>query len=523
MSYRSNPYIVGSVVTGKDFYGRNTLLDKIFWQNRPIVHLLGLRRIGKTSLLKALAARGKALDFNLQRIHGWAEFHRVLSRRFKKRQQKREPLLPWLKNLEPILKSEDVFEFLEILDDELDEAGDRLWLLLDEAECLINLGRQDVRALQKFRSVIGELQAIQIVFASAKQLTELDELTSNVWHGSPFLNHFPPPLYIGGLEDEAGLALIRQTQNHTPLPVSTELCQAICHRTNYHPYFIQRLCYKLWERSSEAEAWKVGDLDFSITSRLKSILKSDFDYLSHPERQIMQAVLRQYRLPDIHPAYVQGLVKFGYLRSDETDYEIGNEFFRNYLFGLENAAWTMPSKTSAGSTQRLYEKSETPIKEMTMSDPYSITWALMVMEKTTEFLFGQAGEMLKEWRERRKQTESASPQPETAITDQINDPQTLKSTVKVRLETLNEQSQQAASRMKVQEIDSLLKQIEDLHRNKLMYAEEATKLPSLDDRLAIRRRIEDIDNQMAQKTASMRQVLEELIGQKIQVPALDKQ
>jgi hypothetical protein len=93
---------------------------------------------------------------------------------------------------------------------------------------------------------------------------------------------------------------------------------------------------------------------------LYHILKKDFEYLSDPERQIIRAVLTQQTLPSFYRLYLQGLTALGYLRQLETGYEIGNDFFKNWLLDLENQDWTAASKIAAESTLRLYEKAEKP-------------------------------------------------------------------------------------------------------------------------------------------------------------------
>lgn len=160
--------------------------------------------------------------------------------------------------------------------------------------------------------------------------------------------------------------------------------------------------------------------------------------------------------------------------------------------------------------------------EKNMVDPYSITWALMVLDKATTFLFDQAGEFLKERREKRKnQEESSSQIHQEPERQELVDQETLKSSLNKQVLLLEEQSQSTAHRIKIKETESLLKQIEELHRNKLLYSEEATHLPSLDDKIAIRRRIEDIDGQIEEKANRMRRIIEQLSQQEIYIPALD--
>jgi hypothetical protein len=134
--------------------------------------------------------------------------------------------------------------------------------------------------------------------------------------------------------------------------------QAICRCTNCHPYFIQWLCFHLWAQNPDPGAWRVGDVVCSSSPQLHHILKKDFEYLSDPERQIIRAVLTQQSLPSFHRLYIQGLTTLGYLRQLDAGYEIGNDFFKNWLLDLESQDWTEPSQISAEPTLRLYEKVE---------------------------------------------------------------------------------------------------------------------------------------------------------------------
>ncbi len=352
MTHRYNPYIVGSPVEGDDFYGRETLLDKIWGRPDKITHLLGMRRVGKTSVLRKLAIMGQALYLDLQEVGDWAEFGRVLQAELNAAKAK----FPWLP-LAELNQTTDWFEWLKLLDKYIDQAGGHLWLLFDEAEILIELGQQNISALRKLQSFLRRLKALQVVFASAKRLTELDTLTANSpGYGSPFLNEFPPPLYLGGLDDQAALALIRQSQNPPSLPVSDEIAQAICRYTHNHPYFIQWVCYHLWEQNPNATAWRIDENTFKISPELQRILKNDFEYLSDPERRVIWASLNQQPWSKPDQPYVEGLTLLGYLRQTSNGYEIGNNFFKDWLLQLETESWAKASLISAEATLNLYEK-----------------------------------------------------------------------------------------------------------------------------------------------------------------------
>jgi hypothetical protein len=353
MTYRYNPYIVGVPVTGTDFYGRQIILDKIWNQRTPVVHLLGLRRIGKTSVLKQMAATTKtAIYLDLQCVGSWVEFAEVLQDEIAANQSH----FPWLPVAEVLGQEMDVFRLLKLLDRRFHEAGDHLWLLLDEAEILIELGQADLTALRKFQSAFRHLKAVQLVFASAKRFTELNELTAQPGYGSPFLNEFPPPIYLGGLDDDDAQALIRQSNEPPALDLSDNLVRAIGQHTNNHPYLIQWVCYHLWEQNTAPTHWRLGDHTFKASPDLQQILKTDFDYLSAPERQVIQAVLTHQPPAEAYHPYIQGLTNLGYLCQTDAGYDIGNDFFKNWLFDLDSQDWHKPGRVSAEATLSLYKK-----------------------------------------------------------------------------------------------------------------------------------------------------------------------
>lgn len=49
-----NPYIVGTAVTGGQFYGREELIQEVLTSEKNCFCLMGNRRIGKTSFLRQL-------------------------------------------------------------------------------------------------------------------------------------------------------------------------------------------------------------------------------------------------------------------------------------------------------------------------------------------------------------------------------------------------------------------------------------------------------------------------------------
>jgi AAA+ ATPase superfamily predicted ATPase len=142
-----NPYIVGDPVMGRDFYGREAIIETICERRDRAVHVIGMRRIGKTSLLRQLESQLPAIFLDFQAAVGRTGLARQVQRGLR-RLNRQHPWLP----------------------------PPSLWLLCDEAEGLIDLGQQDSEALKMLRGVIWGGRALRAVLASAKNLVKLDDL-----------------------------------------------------------------------------------------------------------------------------------------------------------------------------------------------------------------------------------------------------------------------------------------------------------------------------------------------------------
>lgn len=348
----SSPYVVGDPVIGSNFYGRQAKLAELLYGESKTAHVLGMRRIGKTSLLRQLATLTPSLHLDFQALVGQPKlFDRQVSRELKRLRRQYD----WLPNPS---QDEDGFTALEEASWQAENQGIILFLLCDEAEGLLDF---EASFLRRLRGLIWGPVRLRTIFASAKNLSQLDDLCQQ-WQTSPFLNNFPPPLYLAGLDDAAATALIRQAQASVPLAVSDETVAAIKEYTGYHPYLMLWLCHHLWEKHTSPKAWLVELADLQPTDQLVRRLQMDFDYLSDPERRILHAVAHKKPLPTTVAAdYVRGLTQLGYLRLVGDVYAIGNIFLAKWL---ESADWTAESHIPAKSTLNLYQKESLVVREL---------------------------------------------------------------------------------------------------------------------------------------------------------------
>jgi len=351
-----NPYIVGDPVMGRDFYGREAIIETICERRDRAVHVIGMRRIGKTSLLRQLESQLPAIFLDFQAAVGRTGLARQVQRGLR-RLNRQHPWLP------PPDEGKSAFELLEDADEQAEAEGASLWLLCDEAEGLIDLGQQDSEALKMLRGVIWGGRALRAVLASAKNLVKLDDLCRE-WRTSPFLSNFPLPLYLGGLTDEAADALITQSQSESPVKAAPKLRAEIRRLANKHPYLIQWLCHRLWQPDNTLRPITPRDLE--PDEHLAARLRMDFDYLSDTERRILhevyvaeQVTAAQLQatldLPGLS-TFLYGLTQLGYLRQEGEVYAIGNRFLASWL---EMAPWEESSKVSDKATLATYSGQRT--------------------------------------------------------------------------------------------------------------------------------------------------------------------
>ncbi|MBN2396479.1 MAG: hypothetical protein JXC36_08485 [Candidatus Atribacteria bacterium] len=163
-------------------------------------------------------------------------------------------------------------------------------------------------------------------------------------------------------------------------------------------------------------------------------------------------------------------------------------------------------------------------KGINMEDTFLVTWGTTVINKAVEYLFNQAGEVLKDWRKKRIKNEKDSLDKEAkdGTKSIVNNSDELKALLTEQFNKIERNSQIASFRMHLRESEALVRQIENLQGNKLRYEEKASTLLSPEDEMRIQSKIEEFDHQIAEKSNRLRTILEKLSFKKIYVPALDE-
>lgn len=341
----TSPYIV----SGPDFYGRGELLAEIAAGRQRAFYILGPRQIGKTSLLHQLDSQLPALFLDVQWAAG--RLPELISQAGWELDRKRARF-PWLP-APNTLPDDDLFALLRTLNDHVQAAGQILRLLVDEAEGLLALAGDDPSTLYRLRGTIQNCPALRVVLVAAKTLSEVNKL-STIGGLSPFLSGFTLR-YLEGLNWDEAADLLRQRQVPAPVRADNELVSHLFDLTNGHPFLLQLLGERLFDRGSlrppnEDDLMAIGD-----TLERLGIFSTDFAYLTDVERRVLHALVEEKPFPaDVDPAFLHGLTQLGYLRREGDSYAIGNAFFARWL--RQCAPWGEKSRVSDESTLNLYKE-----------------------------------------------------------------------------------------------------------------------------------------------------------------------
>jgi hypothetical protein len=231
----TSPYITGNWVAGPQFYGREALCQTL--RNGPdrCIYLVGMRRVGKTSLLRRLSEQlaPKAIYCDLMQAAGNEGLDEVRLVRLHRRELARLAANnPLLDGLRPRWEQahEYFLPWLEEVAWACEEQHLPLTLLWDEAELLRRL---PASSLMRLRALLQGGQQLRLIICAAKGLAAINDRWRD--EGSPFLFGFRN-YALAGLSDSAAEELISQRGT---VAVAPGVAAAIREATGNHPYLVQ--------------------------------------------------------------------------------------------------------------------------------------------------------------------------------------------------------------------------------------------------------------------------------------------
>jgi hypothetical protein len=343
MIAQRNPYNTGMPVRGHYFYGRAKLIEQLLTGPDRNVWVVGGRRIGKTSLLARIAevADGAGqVAFNI--AIDAAETVADLAASFLEDLEDDDPRMQRLGLTLAALQDKTPAELIRALDRAAREHSIEVIMLLDEGEALIGIARHDDQILKDLQHVIQRTQALRVIVAATRRLLELDEICKS-WDTTRFLDPVAP-YYLGSLERDEGLALLRQAQAPAPQAIDEAVVSAILDATSGHPYLLQSFASGLWNDGTVRMPVS-EDLIPPADSNWSRMFQQDYECLSDNERRIVRGFADGKPLSEVDIAALLGaevqqgqvrallatLSQMCYVRRDGEGYRIGNDLLGNWL------------------------------------------------------------------------------------------------------------------------------------------------------------------------------------------------
>ena len=309
------PFVIGQWVCGPRFYGREAEIKELLGSRERWLWIAGLRRIGKTSLLKQLdhlAAKeeGKILPlfWDLQGAGGLDD----LALTFTDALLDAEEMMARQGITLDEVEDSDLFASLDKLAQALRRRGTGLLLLCDEADELGALDRSDPELLAHLWQAVARFDAARVVLASSPRLSLAEPFTS--------------PRYLGPLTDTEARALLCQTQlpaDAQPLFDDAGVEKLRDHCGN-HPMLLQ-IAAKRWH--------ELGDLDEALRQiaadrAVQHLLAVDFELLTTAEQEILRSIARGEEAADDAGRLIDlGVVRCG----GAGGWMIRNQFLKAWL------------------------------------------------------------------------------------------------------------------------------------------------------------------------------------------------
>lgn len=278
-----NPFVIGQWVRGEKFFGREDLMAELLGGSRSAVWVAGLRRMGKTSLLREIErrvlqnARSPYLPvyWDMEGASDDATLRESLLAALDETSGRFAAETDWEKT--------NTSELLRTIQQAARLQQKTLLLLCDEVEALLTVAQDDPHVLARLRRVMQGSADMRCIVTATRRLARLETLEAT--ETSPFLHGFTPPLYLPPLQENECQALLRQGGFSEPL-------QAELYRlSGGHPFLIQVLAKRTLEFDDLEEAFSSMQHD----DALLNFFRVDYQALQPVE----QALLRRCAQSDL--------------------------------------------------------------------------------------------------------------------------------------------------------------------------------------------------------------------------------
>ncbi len=324
----SIPYVVGQWVRGDRFYGRRTLLREALQGPRDRLWIVGMRRVGKTSLLRqierlASETPGGTVVPVVWDLQGCDEpdeldlgFHDALLDAASRLTEAGVAPPP------PGTAAETIAGLAGALRDR----GRRLLLLCDETEDLFGLLRREPDLAGPLERAVTASGA-RVVLASSVRLAA----SAGSGRGAGLLAVFGPPAWLGPFVAAESRALL--LQENLPAERQPELPEAalelLASRCGGHPFLLQLAAKRAVETGDAAQACERLAHDPTVTH----LCDVDLGLLESADRELLAGLAAGVATgPPLYPERLARLRGLGLVRDGADGRpEPGNWFLGRHL------------------------------------------------------------------------------------------------------------------------------------------------------------------------------------------------
>jgi hypothetical protein len=330
------------------FYGRNDEIQFIIslLRNCQSCSIVGARRSGKSSLINYISHDTVLTKHGLNHedfifvpidLEGLAEltqseFFTIIIEEIRNRTNNND-----LRGKIEGLLSKDEVRFLDVKNimRDITDLDKNVIFLLDEFELITNNKNLDCNFYSGLRNLAN---SYNVAYITSSHVPLLDLTLSQETLGSPFFNFFS--LLELGLFDDAGVSdLIYIPSRKYGLEFSESVVQFIKETAGPHPFFIQILCFHIFQWLKEKGSISESDL-IKLKGMFISESKQHYQYfwnhLSEDEQNVLSTLVSEskYDISKIHRNHIKNLMTKSLLVSDDKGYTIFSMGFSEFVYDI---------------------------------------------------------------------------------------------------------------------------------------------------------------------------------------------
>ena len=332
-----NPYTIGIPVIDDKFYNRQQIIEELIKFDETSYFLNGLRRIGKTSILKQLEHSLElssnilpiylSLDGHDNAIEMGKELHRAISNRLENT------------TLSAVFDCQDDETFEGVLQQWINycrQNNQKSMLLVDECEVFHYLDDRDVISL--YNLLINHTQTVKVIIAGTRNF--FNDIRP------PFINFsdFFKKKYVGHFAQSDIISLIRQSKSaRSKITISNKTIKIITENCGGHPYLLQLACSRLYEGGNK----RMNDVDdistFAIDQGLHNFFGIDYNSLNEKQQEILKCLTKNGKSSstqiekicqisnEIFISAIAELVFLGIVRYEADRFDITYSLFKKWI------------------------------------------------------------------------------------------------------------------------------------------------------------------------------------------------